>query len=266
MQKQIRIYLIILVGAIICNGFKASRISPKVHGIYTQNLTNDKEIWEHITRGTANYYVTLQFMQGEFYVCSRQEEKARHLFPTFREAYLYPLFFQFKKNNNEIYSGYDREIMLFVYASDWDANALNMLKRQLYPYRQMLTHRRNGATIGGKIRVVITNPHLNERLRNDPDCYFWIQGTLHDLNDDSPNVSIISISLKEINLKSSGRYTSADIKKVKALAAEVHSKGKKLRLEKVPYDSQLHNELKEAGVDYFNARSFYAVPQLVYKK
>jgi len=266
MLKQIQKLQLILAVFILFSGFESSRILPEMHDIYTKNLTTENEIWEHITRGTANYNVRLHYLQGEFYVANQIVENRMYHFPTFRNTYLFPLFSQFKKNNHEIFSGFKDEITLFVNIQGFNSKALNTLKRQLYPYSEMLSYRKNGIAHRGKIRIILTNDQLEIRMQNNDEWFWWLQGDLNDLNENSPDIPVICIKLNEITSWSeSGNLPLEDFMRLKELANKTHLLGKKIRIENIPDHPRLKKTLLKAGVDYFDTQNPLQKEQLVFK-
>ena len=267
MQKKIQKLISLLAVLILFSGFESSRILPHMHDIYTQNLTSEKEIWEHITRGTANYHIFMHYIYGEFCVSAQTSENKECLSPTFRDVYLFPLFSQFKKNNHEIYSGYQDEITLFVNIKGLNSKAFSTLTRQLYPYSEMLSYRKDGLTHKGKIRIVLTNVDWKVQINNDDECFLWFQGDINDLNENSPNVPVICVKLNDIiSWSGIGNLPLKDFKMIKELANRTHSLGKKLRIENIPVHRQLKNHLLKAGVDYFDSQNPVPEEQLVLKQ
>jgi hypothetical protein len=54
------------------------------------------------------------FIYGKIYVTQLMPDSANHELPTLTEAYLYPLYNQFKKNNSEIVPGYSGDVFLIL--------------------------------------------------------------------------------------------------------------------------------------------------------
>src|ERR1035437_3790104 len=70
--------------------------------ISSHNFSNKTELWESIGNGILNYQADVMYIYGKLYVTPTMPDSAGHKLPTLTDAYLYPLYNQFKKNKGEI--------------------------------------------------------------------------------------------------------------------------------------------------------------------
>src|SRR3989339_1333340 len=82
--------------------------------ISSQNFSSKTELWESVGNGIFNFEADVMYIYGKLFVTELMPDSANHKLPTLTDAYLYPLFNQFKKNNGEIIPGYNGDIYLIL--------------------------------------------------------------------------------------------------------------------------------------------------------
>ena len=97
--------------------------------ISSHNFNNKTELWESIGNGILNYQADVMYIYGKLYVTPTIPDSAGHKLPTLTDAYLYPLYNQFKKNKGEILPGYSGDVCLI----------LNFTTQPLQVYKQLAT-------------------------------------------------------------------------------------------------------------------------------
>ena len=123
--------------------------------ISSQNFSNQSELWESIGNGILNYQADVMYIYGKIYVTPLMPDSAKHKLPTLTEAYLYPLYNQFKKNNGEIIPGYSGDVFLVLNFMAQPTQIYKQLANEMRPFSDMLTYKLDGTQHQGKLRILI---------------------------------------------------------------------------------------------------------------
>ena len=106
--------------------------------ISSRNFINSSELWESIGLGIFNYQADVMYIYGKLYVTPLMPDNANHKLPTLTEAYLFPLYSQFKKNNREILPGYSGDIFLILNFTSQPVQIYKQLANEMLPFSEMI--------------------------------------------------------------------------------------------------------------------------------
>jgi hypothetical protein len=223
--------------------------------ISAQNFTNSTELWESIGLGIVNYQADVMYIYGKLYVTALMPDSPDHKLPTLSDAYLFPLYSQFKKNNGEILPGYAGDIFLILKLNSQPNQVYKQLYIEMRPFTDMLTVKTPGSEHQGKIRILINDPDQFEKINAINPGFLGLAGKLSDLekNIDSGKMPLIEVDLSEItSWKGIGNIPFEDFVKIKDIVSKVHAQKKKISLINCPANKSIADLLQSTKADFIN--------------
>jgi len=223
--------------------------------IYTHNFTNKSELWESIGNGILNYQADVMYIYGKLYVTSSMPDSASHKLPTLTDAYLYPLYNQFKKNKGEILPGYSGDVYLILNFTTQPAQIYKQLATEMRPFTEMLSFKAEGADHPGKLRILIKDKTQLEKINGIKPSFLGLMGNQGDIdkNVDSGQMPLIEVDLSEItNWKGSGNIPFEDFMKIKDLVTKVHAQKKKISITNCPSNKTAADLIKTSKADFID--------------
>jgi hypothetical protein len=244
----IGVFVILMVQIAICQKNAKPIIS-------STNFTNQSELWESIGMGILNYQADVIYIYGKLFVTPTMPDSANHKLPTLTEAYLYPIYNQFKKNNGEMLPGYSGDIFLILNFSAQPVQVYKQLAAELRPFSDMLTSKIEGAEHQGKIRILIKDKNNLDKINSIKPSFLSLAGNLSDIdkNIDSGKMPLIEVDFSEItNWKGTGNIPFEDFVKIKDLVAKVHAQNKKISISNCPNNKTIADLIKTSKADFVN--------------
>jgi hypothetical protein len=223
--------------------------------ISAQNFTNSSELWESIGLGIINYQADVMYIYGKLFVTPLMPDSANHKLPTLTDAYLFPLYSQFKKNNGEILPGYSGDIFLILNLNSQPIQIYKQLSIEMRPFIEMLTSKVPGAEHQGKIRILIKDQSQFEKINGVKPSFLGLAGNLSDIekNIDSGKMPLIEVNFSEItNWKGTGNIPFEDFVKIKEIVSKVHAQNKKISLVNCPTNKTIADLIQSSKVDFIN--------------
>jgi hypothetical protein len=205
--------------------------------ISSRNFSNQSELWESIGNGIFNYQADVMYIYGKLYVTPLMPDSAKHKLPTLTEAYLYPLYNQFKKNSGEIIPGYSGDVFLILNFTSQPTQIYKQLAIEMRPFSDMLTYNVDGTEHQGKLRILIKDKTRLEKINNIKPSFLGLVGNLSDIdkNMDSNKMPLIEVDFNELTAwKGIGNIPFEDFTKIKALVDKVHTQKKKISIANCP--------------------------------
>lgn len=205
--------------------------------ISSQNFSSKTELWESIGNGILNFEVDVMYIYGKLFVTDLMPDSSNHMLPTLTDAYLYPLFNQYKKNNGEIIPGYQGDIYLILNISNQPIQVYKHLAAEMRPFTDMLTFELAGVKHPGKLRILINDNSQLEKINSIKPSFLGLVGSLADIDKkaDSNLMPIIEIDFNEITgWKGTGNIPFEDFQKFKDVVAKVHAQNKKISIRNCP--------------------------------
>jgi len=221
--------------------------------ISSQNFNNQSELWESIGKGIFNYQADVMYIYGKLYVTPLMPDSAKHKLPTLTEAYLYPLYNQFKKNNGEIIPGYSGDIFLILNFASQPTQIYKQLAIEMRPFSEMLTSKIDGTEHQGKLRILIEDKAQLEKINNIKPSFLGLVGNLSDIdkNIDSNRMPLIKVDFNEITAwKGTGNIPFEDFTKIKALVDKVHAQKKKISIANCPSYKTIADLIQTSTADF----------------
>jgi len=223
--------------------------------ISANNFSNQTELWESIGIGIHNFQADVMYIYGKNYVTSVMPDSANHKLPTLTEAYLYPLYNQFKKNNGEIIPGYSGDVFLILNFMGQPVQVYRQLATEMRPFSEMLTFKIEGAENKGKLRILIKDKTQFEAINKIKPSFLGLVGLIEDLdkNIDSNKMPLIEIDFDQISQwKGTGNIPFEDFMKIKDLVAKVHAQGKKVSFINCPSYKTVAELIQTSKADFIN--------------
>jgi hypothetical protein len=221
--------------------------------ISSRNFSNQSELWESIGNGIFNYQADVMYIYGKLYVTSLMPDSAKHKLPILTEAYLYPLYNQFKKNNGEIVPGYSGDIFLILNFTAQPMQIFKQLAIEMRPFSDMLTSKVEGTEHQGKLRILIKDKTQLEKINNIKPSFLSLVGNLSDIdqNIDSNKMPLIEVDFNELTAwKGTGNIPFEDYTKIKALVDKVHAQKKKISIANCPSYKTVADLIQSSKADF----------------
>lgn len=237
--------------------------------VSTQEFETEKAIWPTFTQGVVNYSAEIMYIYGEVYITSQMPDSANHTKPTFRSAYLLPIYSQYKKNQGKVNPNYDDEMFLFLDIKYDPKKTYNKIWEQLSPYHEMLTYRVGPQWHEGKLKVIFVGNAPMRTFQQERVCFVAAQGAIEDLekNYDNKVMPLIGIDFeKEIDWNGVGKMPFDAYKKFKEIVIEAHKQGKKVRVYNMPEEVAIWEVLYTAGVDMISGNDPIAFQEFMDSK
>jgi hypothetical protein len=223
--------------------------------ISSHNFEGSSELWEAIGKGIFNYQADVMYIYGKIYVTPLMPDSARHHLPTLTDAYIYPLYNQFKKNNGEIIPGYPGDIFLILNLTAQPVQVYKQLAAEMRPFMDMLTFKNADSEHRGKLRILIKDKSQLQKINNIKPSFLGLVGNSSDVdkNVSTDQMPLIEIDFNEItNWKGTGNIPFEDFVKIKDLVTKIHGQNKKISLINCPSYKQVADLIKTAKVDFLS--------------
>lgn len=223
--------------------------------ISSHNFSNKTELWESVGSGIFNFQADVMYIYGKLYVTSTMPDSANHLLPTLIDAYLYPLFNQFKKQNGEIIPGYKGEIYLILNISNQPVQVYKQLAAEMRPFSDMLSFELEGVKHPGKLRILLNDNNQLDKINNIKPSFLGLVGNLADVDKkiDSNKMQLIEVDFDEITRwKGTGNIPFEDFLKLKELVKKVHAQNKKISIRNCPTYKSVAEVIQTSKADFIN--------------
>ena len=223
--------------------------------ISSHNFTSNTELWESIGNGVINYQADVMYIYGKLFVTALMPDSAGHKLPTLTDAYLYPLYNQFKKNNGEILQGYPEEIFLILKFSNQPVQIYKQLAAEMRPFSDMLSYKTEAAEHKGKLKILIKDKEYLDKINAIKPGFLSLVGNLSDMdkNIDPEKMPLIEVEFSEItSWKGTGTIPFEDFMKIKEIVAKVHAQNKKISITNCPSSKTIADLIQSSKADFIN--------------
>jgi len=225
--------------------------------ISSHNFNNKTELWESIGNGILNYQADVMYIYGKLYVTPTMPDSAGHKLPTLTDAYLYPLYNQFKKNKGEILPGYPGDVFLILNFTAQPLQVYKQLATEMRPFTEMLTFKVDGVNHPGKLRILIKDKAQLDKINSIKPGFLGLAGNMSDIdkNVDSYQMPLIEVDFSELtNWKGTGNIPFEDFIKIKDLVTKVHAQKKKISLINCPSNKTVADLIQTSKADFINSQ------------
>lgn len=223
--------------------------------ISSENFENKTKLWESIGSGVINFQADVMYIYGKLYVTPLMPDSANHKLPTLNDAYLYPLYSQYKKNNGEIIPGYAGDVFLVLNFANQPVQIYKQLASEMRPFSDMLTYKIEGNTHQGKLRILIKDKAHLDKINGIKPSFLGLVGNLGDVdkNVDSDKMPLIEVDFAELtSWKGIGNIPFEDFTKIKDIVAKVHAQKKKISIANCPPYKTVADLIRSTNADFMN--------------
>lgn len=249
------------------------QLSAQVVALPHAHSHNDYEqecpLKDALAHGFTSVEADVLYIYGKLKVAHEMPDKPRPRLKTLEQQYLKPLFKQFKKNNKQIYENYEGDFYLWVDIKTDSEKVYQLLKQQLWPYRDMLNYYNSGTFHKGKVTVILSGNRPFETLLKDPLQLMTLDGRPEDLKEDFPSHLVPFISEHAGKVAQVTDYSQVDEAAFRRIAHYVElcrQQGKKTRLWATPEDEGLWTKLLSIGIDLINTDDLPRLKDYLSKK
>ncbi|MDP2890860.1 MAG: hypothetical protein Q8P34_18070 [Bacteroidota bacterium] len=221
--------------------------------ISSQNFSSKTELWESVGHGILNFEADVMYIYGKLFVTDLMPDSANHNLPTLTDAYLYPLFNQYKKNNGEIIPGYKGDIYLILNISSQPIQVYKQLAAEMRPFTDMLTFELAGVKHPGKLRILIKDNGQLDQINSIKPSFLGMVGSMADIEKkaDPNTMPLIEIDFSEItSWKGTGNIPFEDFQKFKDVVAKVHAQNKKISFRNCPTYKAVADVIQTSKADF----------------
>lgn len=248
-----KVLLVVVWVVLTVQGSVAQKnIKPVISSL---NFANKNELWESIGNGIINFQADVMYIYGKNYVTALMPDSASHKLPTLTDAYLYPIYNQFKKNNGEIIPGYPGDVFLILNFAFQPTQIYKQLAAEMRPFSDMLTYKVEGTEHQGKLRILIKDKAALDKINGIKPGFLGLVGNLSDIdkNADSNKMPLIEVDFSELtSWKGTGNIPFEDFTKIKDLVARVHAQKKKISISNCPAYKTVAEFIQTSAIDFVN--------------
>lgn len=247
--------LILLLTFLGFSSFVFGQVKPLSLAHSHNDYDRGRPLKDAFANGFTSVEADILYIDGKLYVGHDLPNTPRHGLKRIKKQYLKPLYKRFKQNRGEIYKDYQGNFYLWIDIKMEPQKAYALLRKQLYPYRKMLTYFDNGKLHQGKVTVILSGDRPFDKVLNDDLQLMTLDGRPADLEKNYPTELMPFISEhagKVCQVKSYDEVDEAAIQLIYRLAEKADAQGKKVRLWATPEDEKLWTILKDAKVGLIN--------------
>lgn len=250
-----------------------SQLNGQVIALPNAHSHNDYDQKQPLKAALAHGFTSVEadvvLINGRLKVAHDLPQKDNPSIRTLDLQYLNPLYRQYKKNNDQIYDNYDGEFYLWIDIKMNPEEVYQLLKQQLYPYRDMLNHYNQGIFHKGKVTVILSGHRPFETLLHDTLQLMTLDGRPDDLKLDYPTSLMPFISERARKVARVGFLEKIDDTAFEHIAEYVrrtHEQGKKTRLWATPEKEEVWEKLLSIGIDLINTDDLSRLQRFLLKQ
>jgi hypothetical protein len=251
----------------VCLLFSTGFGQLKTEVLCTQNAENSSEVWEILSLGVHQFEADVMPIYGELYVTPTMPDSANHVKPTLRDAYLLPLFNQFKKNNGNIIPRHTDISYLILDIGYEPHTVIRLLRQQLRTMQDMLVFKADGKWHPGKLQILIKAP-IAELSNQEQLILTGVAGSGSNLSSDLPVevMPLIELPFSDLTTWNGiGNIAFEEYLSVKKKVAEIHQLGRKVYVSKCPTSDGVWDMLQKAEVDFIGTNHVEELVQYLTK-
>lgn len=234
---------------------RAPRADIHSHNDYRQ----DRPLSAALEKGIASVEADIWLIEDELYV---SHDRPSVLDPerTLAKLYLEPLAAGIRANEGAVFPGYRGPFLLMIDFKTEAAQTFRRLEEVLAPFRELLGPPiRGDAREQGPVTLVLSGlkgrrPFFEVLSQGSPGMV--LDGTPDELGLDIPASRCPLISAQYSRYFAHGgdnEETSSERERFRALVAQTHAEGKRLRVWGIPQNERVWARLLDAGMDILNA-------------
>jgi len=232
-----------------------AQVTPLPHAHSHNDYERKKPLKDALKHGFTSIEADVLYIYGKLVVGHNMPDRRYHGLKSLSRQYLRPLYRRWKKNDGEIYPGYQGDFYLWIDIKFESERTYKRLREVLIHFKEMLNYYENGKFHKGKVTVILSGDRPFELLLNDTLQLMTLDGRPSDLEKNYPSELMPFIS--ERADKVSGTTNPDDVNeevlnKVKKHIDACHAQGKKTRLWATPENEKIWDLLLQLEIDLIN--------------
>lgn len=255
------VFLVVLLGVSALVTLAQHPIKPIISA---RNFESQADLWNALGKGIYNYQADVMYIYGKNFVTPVMPDSVNHRAPTLRDAYLYPLYNQFKKNNGEFVAGYQNDIFLILNFTAQPVQAYKQLIQDLRPFMEMLSYVDEGKMHPGKLRILVKDKQQYEALKTIKPDLLGLTGDKTDIgkSTDPTEMPLIEVFFSELtSWKGTGNIPFEDFMKLKDLVTKVHSFRQKISFRNCPPYKSVAEVMLTIKADFMNTTDAFQLSE-----
>ncbi len=223
---------------------------PRAHS--HNDYEHKRPLLDALDQGFPSVEADIYLVEGKLLVAhDRKDLKPER---TLQALYLDPLKARVAANGGQVHAG-GNGFTLLIDVKDNAAATYAVLRELLVAHAPMLTRFTPTNTSPGAITVILSGNRPTEQVAAEPVRWCGIDGRFAELtNHPSPHlIPLVSDSWKtHFDWAKDGKLADADRAKLRALVAQAHREGRKIRFWGAQDQPFMWREQFDAGVDFIN--------------
>lgn len=231
---------------------KISLVVPLPGAFAHNDYEHENPLFDALANGFTAIEADVHLIDGELYVTHDPPASIKNVC-TLKELYLNPLLNHIKKNNGQIYPGYNSPVYLMIDIKTNGEATYAVLRNQLIEYSEILSSLSDINNIPKPVRVFISGNRPIATIKKDSVQFAGVDGRLPDLekNYSVGFMPIVSESFSGIvNWNGIDTIPEKEFEILKSISCKVHKQGKKIRLWGAPENEYTWRVLSNAGIDF----------------
>lgn len=225
----------------------------KTQVINSSNVEHPDEVWQLLSNGIHNFEVDVVPIYGELFVTVTMPDSANHSKPTLAQAYLLPLFSQFKKNNGTIIPGDKQTSFLILNIGFDEQSVLQLLREDLQAMNNMIKYKSNDEWHNGNLQLLIKNCKKKTTKSEEKNRLVGITGSLKDTTStlSADVMPLIELSFSELtDWNGIGNLPFQSYLAIKNMVSSIHKSGRKISITDCPKSDEAWSVLLKTEVDF----------------
>ena len=232
-----------------------AQVTPLPHAHSHNDYERKRPLKDALNHGFTSIEADVLYIYGRLIVGHNMPDRRYHGLKTLSRQYLRPLYRTWKRNDGEIYPGYEGDFYLWIDIKFEPEQTYMRLREILIHFKDMLNYYENGNFHKGKVTVILSGARPFDLLLNDSLQLMTLDGRPSDLEKNYPSELMPFISERADKISGTtdpAEMDQAVLDKVKMHFEACHAQGKKTRLWATPEDDKIYGLLLQLGADLIN--------------
>jgi hypothetical protein len=250
--RKLLFLLLLLCGASLEAQPIAEIPLPNAHA--HNDYAHARPLWDALAQGFTSVEADVFLMEGELYVYHDRPARPDPT-RTLRSLYLEPLKKILESRQGALYPGYDVVFYLMIDIKENGEEVYRILKRQLEPYRGILTSYQGRKINQGPVTIFLSGDRPISTILAEDNRLVALDGRPEDIGKgiDPAFMPVISDRYgKHFSWRGEGEIPTSEWRKMRILVANAHAEGKKVRFWASPEKEAVWTTLLRAQVDLIN--------------
>lgn len=228
--------------------------TPISNGHAHNDYEHDRPLYEALENGFASIEIDVYSYNGQAIVSHYDDDLGSK--PTIQELYLEPLAKIISDNGGSVFPNSDQQLILMVDLKEDKTLLLEILEKIFIEYDLLIKSSLDAWEVWKPIQIILSGDPPLEKLLYDKTGYFYLDGRMHHLDDESiPDYLIPRVSMSyrgNFTWLPDGELPKEELQKMREMIEKAHAHGKKFRFWAHPETEEFWKLLHREGVDWIN--------------